>query len=228
MCRACNREYQAITHTHLAKHQLTIAEYLRLYPNAELGRKQRLLITREEAEDLYRDKGWSMNAIARMKGVHPDLIRQDLKYLGYEIRGHSTYMNVYDYDPVGHECLEALAIGIWMGEGTKRGRRLEVTNCDPAILRVWLRFLLTICHVDPLRLEASINIADDCLSVEAEGYWQRELGMQIRCTFRRKKTEANAEVQSRQPMGTVALRVNSKFLIERIQHRAVELSTSLM
>jgi hypothetical protein len=56
LCNVCNKAFQVITASHLAKHQLTFASYLNLYPKAELGRKQRLLITSEEAEMLYREQ----------------------------------------------------------------------------------------------------------------------------------------------------------------------------
>jgi hypothetical protein len=132
--KVCNKTFRAITRTHLATHQLTFALYQALYPRADLGRKQRLLITPEEAEALYQEKRLSLSAIAKSKGVHPDLIRRDLVYLGYDIRGHDDLAQVFDYDASGHEQLEVLALGIWMGEGTKTGKSLAVTNCDPNIL----------------------------------------------------------------------------------------------
>src|SRR5215207_286361 len=96
MCKICDNEFRAITRSHLAKHQLTYASYLELYPGADLGRKQRLLITPEEAKMLYQEQRLSLSAIARSKGVHPDLIKRDLIYLGYEIRGHDAAKYVCD------------------------------------------------------------------------------------------------------------------------------------
>jgi hypothetical protein len=50
-----------------------------------------------------------------VKRSHPDLIRRDLIYLGFEIRGHTDLAQVYDYNSSNHEQLEALALGLWMG-----------------------------------------------------------------------------------------------------------------
>ena len=227
-CSICNREFRAITPSHLAKHHLTYASYLELYPKAALGRKQRLLITSHEAQTLYLEKRLSLSAIARSKGVHPDLIKRDLIYLGYEIRGHDASRYVCDYDSTCHEQLESLAIGIWIGEGCKSGRTVDVTNCDPNLLRIWLKFLLVVCRVSPEKLRLRITLHEMRLKDESEAYWQRELGMNIPCAFQAKKSKLGSEGIPRQPMGTATLRLNSKFLMELIQHRAVELTKSLM
>jgi hypothetical protein len=228
LCKVCNNEFRAITRTHLAKHLLNFASYLVLYPDADLGRKQRLLISHEEAEALYQEKRLSLSAIARLKGVHPDLIKRDLIYLGYSIRGHDAARYVCDYNAVGYEQLEALAIGIWMGEGGKSGRTVEVTNCDPDLLRIWLKFLLVVCNVDPLKLRLRITLHDLGLKESSEAYWQQNLNMNILCAFHKKKVQPGYEGIPRQPMGTATLRINSKFLMELIKHKAVELTESLM
>jgi len=227
-CNVCQCQFRAITRSHLAKHQLTYAAYLCLYPNADLGRKQRLLITSDEAQRLYEEQRLSINAIAISKGVHPELIRRDLIYLGYEVRGHKANRYVCDYDPTGHEQLEALAIGIWMGEGSKGGKRLEVTNCSPTILKIWLKFLLVVCRVDSEKIRLRIHIHDRDLQNESEVYWQQQLGMSLSSTFSVKYAKPVAESERRQTMGTVAMYINSTFLQETIQRRAVELATSLM
>ncbi len=228
ICKVCNNEFRAITRSHLAKHALTYDSYMELYPDADLGRKQRLLITPEEAKTLYQEKRQSLSAIAKLKGVHPDLIRRDLMYLGYKIRGHDASRYVCDYNATGHERLEALAIGIWMGEGRKSGRTVEVTNCDPNLLRIWLKFLLVVCNVSPEKLRLRVTIHDIRLKDESEAYWQQKLGMIIPCAFHVKKVTPGSEGIPRQPMGTATLRINSKFLMELIQHKAVELTRSLM
>jgi hypothetical protein len=187
-----------------------------------------LLITPEEAEELYQEQRLSLSAIARLKGVHPDLIKRDLVYLGYEIRGHEDLAQVFDYDASGHEQLEALALGIWMGEGTKAGKRLAVTNCDPNILRVWIVFLLQVCKVSPDKLRLRVVIYETGSRDEALQYWRHELGMSMPCVFGTIKVKPDRTSPVRHPMGTATVYVNSTFLLKRIQLRVVELSASLM
>ncbi|HJQ70597.1 MAG TPA: hypothetical protein VKA70_16590 [Blastocatellia bacterium] len=187
---------------------------------------RRLLISKDEAIELYEKRRLSINAIATSRGVHPELIRRDLIYLGFTTRSQKQPPNYFSYDPRGLETLEAAAIGIWMGEGTKRGKRVEVTNCDPVILRVWLSFLKKVCHVESRKLRLRIALHDAELKDAAKQYWQEALGLSIPCAFSIKKLKAGAPVK--QPMGTASLRFNSIFLLEHIQHRAVGLAASLM
>lgn len=227
-CKVCNKTFRAITRTHLATHQLTYASYRSLYRDADIGRKQRLLITLEEAKELYQEQRLSLSAIARLKGVHPDLIRRDLVYLGYEIRGHDDLAQVFNYDASGHEQLEALALGIWMGEGTKAGKRLAVTNCDPNILRIWIAFLLRVCNVDPDKLRLRVNIYETSSRDEVLQYWHHQLGVSMPCVFGTIKVSPGRTSPVRHPMGTATVYVNSTFLIKKIQLRVVELTKSLM
>jgi hypothetical protein len=189
-------------------------------------KKQRLIISFEEALDLYENQKLSINSIAKSKAVHPDLLRRDLIYLGFKTRGEKQKPNVFEYQSSIDEKLEALALGIWLGEGTKRGSRVEVTNCDPIILRVWITFLLKVCKIDYSKLKLRISLHDPMLKDKARDYWNEQLGREIQCFFAIKKTVPN--YVPKQPMGTATISFNSVFLIKKIQQRTVELASSLM
>jgi len=184
-----------------------------------------LLISKDEALALYEGQKISINAIASAREVHPNTIRRNLLNLGFTTRSQKQRPNAFSYDSQAHEGLEALALGIWMGEGTKKGKRVEVTNCDLCILRVWLSFLIKVCRADVNKLWLRIALHDAKLKAEAVKYWREVLGMNLTLYFSIKALKANASVK--QPIGTATLGFNSKFLLERIQHRAVELATSL-
>lgn len=152
-----------------------------------MAKKQRLLISFEEAASLYESEKMSINSIAKSKGVHPDLLRRDLIYLGFKTRSEKQKINAFKYQANYNEKLEALALGIWLGEGTKGGNRVEVTNCDPFILRIWLAFLIEICNVDASKLKLRISLHDILLKEKATEYWNEKLGMAINCYFSKKK-----------------------------------------
>lgn len=188
--------------------------------------KQRLIITWDEAQDLYVTRKHSINSIAKSKAVHPNLLRRELIYLGSKTRSEKNKTNAFEYKAEKNEKLEALALGIWLGEGTKLGKRVEVTNCNPLILRVWLSFLLKICNVDAAKLKLRISLHNPLLKEEAKSYWIENLGLEIVCSFSIKKTIPNCV--PKQPMGTATLSYNSVNLIKIIQQRTVELASSLM
>jgi len=96
--------------------------------------------------------------------VHPNLLRRNLIYLGFRTRSEKQKLNAFEYHAEQeNEKLEALALGIWLGERTKSGKRVEVTNCNPLILRVWLSFLLKICSVNAAKLKLRISLHNPLL-----------------------------------------------------------------
>jgi hypothetical protein len=192
--------------------------------NARRRQKKRLLITAAEAQELYIDQGLSINAIAKERGVHPDLLRRDLLYLGVRLRPYRQKPNPFCYDPSGHEILEAVAIGIWLGEGTKAGRRVEVSNSDPVILRTWVAYLLKVCRVDQDKVKLALILHEEALAEPAKQYWRSRLGG-FPCRVRFKIGAGGAH---KIPMGTVRVMYNCQGLQRRIQQRAMELASTLM
>lgn len=191
-----------------------------------MAKKQRLLISLEEAQELYEIQRLSINSIAKSKGVHPDLLRRDLIYLGFKTRSDKQKVNAFNYQSNFNENLEALALGIWLGEGTKNGKRVEVTNCNPLILRVWLTYLIKICNADPSKIKLRISLHDPFLKQKASEYWFENLGMKMQCFYSIKKTVPN--YIPKQPMGTATVSFNSVSLMKIIQQRTVELASNLM
>jgi hypothetical protein len=187
---------------------------------------QGLMITAEEAEEFYLRRRLSLSKLDRKLGVHPDVLRRDLVQLGLTIRPDQQPANAFHYDANGEGMLEAMALGIWLGEGTRAGgNRAEVSNCDPAILRVWLQYLLRVCHADPAKIKMACILYDPNLVEEAKVYWEAELGMSLPCHFRFKRKGAGV---AKRPMGTVRLYFNSTYLHRYIQQRAAELAETLV
>ncbi len=166
-----------------------------------------------------------MREISRQREVHIDRLRLELLELGFTIRTQTATPNVFCYDPSGNEVLEAVALGLWLGEGTRDGRRVELSNCDPSIIRTWIAFLLKVCHVEVSKLRLLIDLREGSSQEESRDFWVRALGYDIPCSFNRKSP---CKGNSKWPMGVARLRYHSKFLQQRIQQRAVELTKALM
>lgn len=74
------------------------------------------------------------------------------------------------------QLLLGLGMGIYLGEGNKVEKNsLRVSNTNPLILRIFLRFLFTICHFDKKRISASIVCFNDTDTDTARTYWSRQL-----------------------------------------------------
>jgi hypothetical protein len=70
-----------------------------------------------------------------------------------------------------------LAIGLYIGEGTKDKNRVVLTNTDSQVIRTFLRFLREICGVEEKRIYAYLNIFDDVDVDKALDYWQGITGL---------------------------------------------------
>lgn len=172
-----------------------------------MARKQRLLISIDEALKLYVKRRLSINAIAKQKGVHPDLLRRDLIYLGVAVRSEKQKPDVFSYAPEKNRMLEAMALGLWLGEGTEQGKRVEITNCDPRIIRTRLYFLLEICGIELTKLRLNVQIHDLEQREKVAAYWRDQLGVELQTTCRQ-RAKTKSQIQ-KHPMGTARLSFNS-------------------
>jgi hypothetical protein len=72
-------------------------------------------------------------------------------------------------------------VALYWGEGEKAGRRgqrrLALSNSDPGLLRVWLRWCQRFLSGVPLRYELIVH--DSCDIDAARQFWKRELGVEL-------------------------------------------------
>lgn len=72
--------------------------------------------------------------------------------------------------------LFGLGIGIYWGEGNKVSpHSLRVSNTDPNIIQVFIKFLMQICRVKPDKLSFSIVCFNDSNPETARNYWAKKL-----------------------------------------------------
>lgn len=75
-----------------------------------------------------------------------------------------------------NQFLYGLSLGIFWGEGGKTSRhQVRVANTDPAMLRVFRRFLLEVCNLEVRKISYSIICFNDTNSEDARRYWSQQL-----------------------------------------------------
>lgn len=162
--------------------------------------------SKEEAVDLYSEKGLSFNQISKLRGVHSYTVQREIEAYGIPTRKVKTTPNPFDYVPDRDPVLDAFGLGFWAGEGTKNGKKVEATNCAPRFLRRWRDFLIEVCGVDPAKMKLRIQIHNPESREAAIAYWHEQLGMKLDTSIHVKKHKAEVE---KQPMGTATLGYNS-------------------
>jgi hypothetical protein len=132
---------------------------------------------------LYYERGLSMAQIAEQLACSVNKVAYWMDKHGLSRRdiGKAIYLR---QNPTGDPfdiqipksedelALFQLALGLYIGEGKKRDKeQVALSNSDPRVIRVFLRFLRQICGVNEKRIWAWINIFDDADLELAKEYW---------------------------------------------------------
>lgn len=148
---------------------------------------------------------------------------------GFERRDWSEATYVYknpEGDPfkirlpetVADEKLFALAIGLYWGEGTKKGiHNVSIANNDPQVLRVFINFLEKFCAVERSELHAQLNIFADCDVQQATEWWANQLGFQIEQFYAPTVRAPKSNYSKRAEHGTLSITFSNIKLLEIIK-----------
>ncbi len=126
-----------------------------------------MALLKEQLTYLY-TSGKSMSDIAKRLQCSIHTVVYWMEKYGIKRRSHSeaTYLKGNPHgDPFdikksltpNDKLLFGLGMGIYLGEGNKVTKHsLRVSNTNPLILRLFLKFLFTICRFDKNRISVSI------------------------------------------------------------------------
>lgn len=83
-----------------------------------------------------------------------------------------------DYDDIDKEQLKLIGTILYWGEGgkTKRGM-VRVTNADPEVIRVMMRYFREVCNVKDKKFRGYIHTFSHTNSEKAERYWSQVSGI---------------------------------------------------
>jgi hypothetical protein len=119
----------------------------------------------------------------------------------------------YEIGNLSDRDLWILGLGIYIGEGAKTTEMIRISNADPAVIRLAVRWLKDACKLKDENLSVRIHIypdnnPDDCLS-----YWQEVTNLHESC-FRKVsvdlRTDKSLSKKRRLPYGTAHITVVSR------------------
>lgn len=149
------------------------------------------MIDRKLLETVY-NSGKSLTETAKKINCSPNKVVYWMKKYNIKRRGHSESAYIKQNpngDPFvlkdveklnrGELILYGLGLGIYWGEGNKASgcRSLRVTNSDPGLIRIFLKFMKEIFSLDDKRFSFSIVSFNDIKPEVARSYWSKELGI---------------------------------------------------
>lgn len=74
--------------------------------------------------------------------------------------------------------LLGLGLGLYWGEGSKRGNRaVSLSNSDPNLINKFIEFLIKICQIDKKRLKFWLQVFNDTNPQKSLNYWCKKLNV---------------------------------------------------
>ena len=135
--------------------------------------------------------GNSMREIAAMFSLPARQIRDILYNNNVKIRNHrdaSYVKNNKSGDPYDlltdltpeEEHLKAMALGLYLTEGNiKNKNSIRFSNSNPALVKIFVKFLKVICGVENDRIKMSLIVYPDVSSREIKNYWAKFLDLPV-------------------------------------------------
>jgi len=144
-------------------------------------------ITSQQLKRFYLDEKRSVPQIAKIVNLSETGVNYWLKKFNIPKRTVSEAIYI-KHNPKGDPFkfvlpnnkedakLFGLGIGLYWGEGTKADKgSTRLGNSDPAIMRTFIKFLITFFNIDKNDLRFHLHTFTDIDLEEAKGFWRREL-----------------------------------------------------
>lgn len=122
-------------------------------------------------------------------------------------------------DKIDRDALWMIGLGLYWGEGAKRTKGMaRMSNSDPSIIKMGMRFFREICEVEDDRFRAQIHIHSPEAVRKAENYWSNIIGIPNTQFFKTYSIKSKSSKNLRQtlPYGTVDVGVGDTKLLLKI------------
>ena len=117
-----------------------------------------------------------------------------------------------DFSNLSSRELKLIGAMIYWGEGSKKGNwSVRLTNSDPAIIKVMMRFFREICKVPDTKFRAGVHTFTHADIEKTEKYWSQISGISRRQFYKTYIKPSVAGLQKRKtlPFGTLDIYVHS-------------------
>ena len=122
-------------------------------------------------------------------------------------------------EKIDQRLLKFIGISLYWGEGAKaKIGTARITNSDPLLIKIMVRFFKEICHVPKEKLKAHIHVHSPSAVKAAEKYWSEVSGIPLNQFYKTYaiKSKSSKNVRFTLPYGTLEVGVNDVTLHLRI------------
>lgn len=166
------------------------AAYYRYRDPNEDPPESREKVTVEKVKELYYEKGYSMREVGEFFKRSESDIQRFMEQHNLPRRSSAETNNLIyarqdpsftlkeDLTPE-EENLKTAGIMLYWGEGAKEGGTIDLSNSDPRMIRLFLKFLREVCGVQEKRLRVLVYCYADQDVGNLEKYWSKITGIPL-------------------------------------------------
>lgn len=124
-----------------------------------------------------------------------------------------------DIGKLSKHDLKMLGLAIYWGEGSKASKgAVRISNSDPSIIMVGMRFFREICRVEESRFRAQIHIHSPRAVIASEKYWSEVTGVPYSQFYKTYtiKSKSSKNIRKTLEYGTLDIGVGDTKLLLRI------------
>ncbi len=190
----------------------------------------------EKIVDLYVNKKFSSQQISEKLGCSASRINyilqkhkipkrniSDAVYSVYETRFKKPVFNIKSKLNSDEEKLKVAGVMLYWGEGSKTGSDVGFANSDPAMIRLFMRFLREICGVAEERLRVTLHCYPDLNQLNLKKFWANITGLPLKQFHKVSVHEGKkGNYKNKSVYGTVQIRYSDKRLLNFIKSWIIE------
>ncbi len=121
---------------------------------------------------------------------------------------------VCDLEKNIHNPLFVSAIAAYWGEGDKASKNhIRITNTDPQMLQLFLKFLLQICKIDKARISIALFLYEDLDEEVCKRYWSKNLGFN---KYHKTQILPSRHKSKKLPYGTATVVLTDSYLKKKM------------
>jgi len=135
--------------------------------------------------DWFRDQDWSRMLSKKLNDKYLEESKARIVHLG-KVRGarldqlykEARAEAVEEFRLLKNHPLFVSGVMIYWGEGDKGPKAgFRISNTDPQMIRIFLKFLIDVCNVDKSRIRASLLLYPDINEIECKEFWVKEANL---------------------------------------------------
>ncbi|MBI3322377.1 MAG: hypothetical protein HYZ94_01695 [Candidatus Omnitrophica bacterium] len=186
-------------------------------------------LSSDQLRKMYWDDNLSVPEIARRSGYHPITVYEWMRKFEIPRRDYCATSNLY-YSKTKPQFLwkkkltpeqkrlKTAGLMLYWAEGAKQGHTVDLSNTDPDLILVFLRFLREICGVAESRLRVFFYVYEKQDIAEIRRYWSSltqipESQFQKPYVSRYRTDRAHQNVL---PYGVIHIRYSDTRLLQRL------------